>query len=373
MKNTKVKAINSQTLKEVLHTLTKDQLTEIRRYLNVKGVSKAKKDELITILEKEIIERSWFIFSNLDASQYKEIGKIVKQNGVTDTFNWDEIQIEILKNRGLVFPGMVDGKRVLQVPQELVYVFRESDGKELKDRVHQNSEYYQLVQGLLYYYGIINYYDLYNLISRYKKIDDTLLLFIFQAIEQGAEFYGNINVFSSGYACEWVENPEEIKQEHNMRENLDYYPLTYSQVMKAGQEDYVDKTPEFYKLSRLLVDSFAMDPEDTEAIIGVLWYQIQNNQPLKNAIEVLQEFVEFPNEKVLRTFVDLFTQFHNGTRQWALKGHRPMDVFNSKEKSNLIPFPGPRVVATENKVGRNDPCPCGSGKKYKKCCINKEE
>lgn len=23
------------------------------------------------------------------------------------------------------------------------------------------------------------------------------------------------------------------------------------------------------------------------------------------------------------------------------------------------------------KVGRNDPCPCGSGKKYKKCCINK--
>jgi uncharacterized protein YecA (UPF0149 family) len=22
------------------------------------------------------------------------------------------------------------------------------------------------------------------------------------------------------------------------------------------------------------------------------------------------------------------------------------------------------------KVGRNDPCPCGSGKKYKKCCLN---
>jgi hypothetical protein len=23
------------------------------------------------------------------------------------------------------------------------------------------------------------------------------------------------------------------------------------------------------------------------------------------------------------------------------------------------------------KVGRNDPCPCGSGKKYKKCCLLK--
>ena len=24
------------------------------------------------------------------------------------------------------------------------------------------------------------------------------------------------------------------------------------------------------------------------------------------------------------------------------------------------------------KVGRNDPCPCGSGKKFKKCCLNKQ-
>jgi preprotein translocase subunit SecA len=25
-------------------------------------------------------------------------------------------------------------------------------------------------------------------------------------------------------------------------------------------------------------------------------------------------------------------------------------------------------VSGEEKIGRNDPCPCGSGKKYKKCC-----
>ena len=28
----------------------------------------------------------------------------------------------------------------------------------------------------------------------------------------------------------------------------------------------------------------------------------------------------------------------------------------------------PKTVIAEKKVGRNDPCPCGSGKKYKKCC-----
>ncbi len=30
-----------------------------------------------------------------------------------------------------------------------------------------------------------------------------------------------------------------------------------------------------------------------------------------------------------------------------------------------------KPVVSEPKVGRNDPCPCGSGKKYKKCCWNK--
>lgn len=28
----------------------------------------------------------------------------------------------------------------------------------------------------------------------------------------------------------------------------------------------------------------------------------------------------------------------------------------------------PQPVTAEKKVGRNEPCPCGSGKKYKKCC-----
>jgi preprotein translocase subunit SecA len=34
---------------------------------------------------------------------------------------------------------------------------------------------------------------------------------------------------------------------------------------------------------------------------------------------------------------------------------------------------GVTVRREGKKVGRNDPCPCGSGKKYKRCCLPKEE
>ena len=30
-----------------------------------------------------------------------------------------------------------------------------------------------------------------------------------------------------------------------------------------------------------------------------------------------------------------------------------------------------KLAITMTKIGRNDPCPCGSGKKYKKCCATK--
>ena len=35
-------------------------------------------------------------------------------------------------------------------------------------------------------------------------------------------------------------------------------------------------------------------------------------------------------------------------------------------------FQGGTLIREGTKVGRNDPCPCGSGKKYKKCCASKK-
>lgn len=44
----------------------------------------------------------------------------------------------------------------------------------------------------------------------------------------------------------------------------------------------------------------------------------------------------------------------------------------SEDDESLFDWPQPQIesapVRTEPKVGRNSPCPCGSGKKYKKCC-----
>jgi SWIM/SEC-C metal-binding protein len=47
----------------------------------------------------------------------------------------------------------------------------------------------------------------------------------------------------------------------------------------------------------------------------------------------------------------------------ALEPDKPEDI-NALE----ILLNPPATKIAEKKVGRNEPCPCGSGKKYKKCC-----
>jgi TPR repeat protein len=56
---------------------------------------------------------------------------------------------------------------------------------------------------------------------------------------------------------------------------------------------------------------------------------------------------------------------HFFTRELAKKMQKD---FSKAWKSILSSIQPRGVVARGDKVGRNEPCPCGSGKKYKKCC-----
>ncbi len=60
---------------------------------------------------------------------------------------------------------------------------------------------------------------------------------------------------------------------------------------------------------------------------------------------------------------DLSLTNHNGQTWFTFRlpsigTHDYVEEFNARK-----PF-----TRSQAKIGRNDPCPCGSGKKYKKCC-----
>jgi len=61
------------------------------------------------------------------------------------------------------------------------------------------------------------------------------------------------------------------------------------------------------------------------------------------------------------------TKLKEQKRDFAPSAHEPAKEAPA-EKQRQEGMAGP-VHRSQPKVGRNDPCPCGSGKKYKKCCL----
>lgn len=71
------------------------------------------------------------------------------------------------------------------------------------------------------------------------------------------------------------------------------------------------------------------------------------------------------------TFSDRFGRKQKNQRLSDLgqAGRSPDDIDAEKEMIDNAEKVEP--IHAEKAPGRNDPCPCGSGKKYKKCCGRK--
>ena len=85
-----------------------------------------------------------------------------------------------------------------------------------------------------------------------------------------------------------------------------------------------------------------------------------------NPIEEMEEDTEvslsFDKEKLYMNMVDAKADWLYGLEQWSdlLTSERRKELYKEQRSSTTVVKPP--------KIGRNDPCPCGSGKKYKKCC-----
>ncbi|MBR6642841.1 MAG: SEC-C domain-containing protein [Lachnospiraceae bacterium] len=85
-----------------------------------------------------------------------------------------------------------------------------------------------------------------------------------------------------------------------------------------------------------------------------------------NPIETMEEdtevALELNVELLYKNMVDARADWLYELPQWdtILTEERRKELYKEQKKSG--------TVVKEKKIGRNDPCPCGSGKKYKFCC-----
>jgi len=80
------------------------------------------------------------------------------------------------------------------------------------------------------------------------------------------------------------------------------------------------------------------------------------------------EDIEKNSKYSFQEVVDVFTFYDYAVKNWYCYNSvkdRPK-FYDDKWIKPQQPYIAPKTA------GRNDPCPCGSGRKYKKCCLGKE-
>ena len=64
----------------------------------------------------------------------------------------------------------------------------------------------------------------------------------------------------------------------------------------------------------------------------------------------------------------LYWNMHDAKADWLYNLEQWDGILSQDKRNDITRQFRQSKIAVSNKVGRNDPCPCGSGKKYKKCC-----
>ena len=107
-------------------------------------------------------------------------------------------------------------------------------------------------------------------------------------------------------------------------------------------------------------------------IISQINDQVNNGKSMNDVLHYFGRQVSLKNNEKMTPLLNQLTAVFNHTRQWALKGHTSSELLEEGQKEKQSP-PKQDQEQQKNKpirkkkIGRNEPCPCGSGKKYKKC------
>ena len=221
-------------------------------------------------------------------------------------------------------------------------------------------------------------------------------------------------IISAVLMAESIDCVIEIKRN---QQGKPYYVPDKNHLLEYVDPCYCEDTPEMRKLRAFLKGNCDMSDE-REAVVfeellrGARLAAIQ----LADVFEYLDNLgIRLKSQRDVERFTALYNAFHNTTRMPCNRGYTPdemmrvmppkegfkslslgpnikkylqtgeMDIEDFRKQILTMDLPSEAMrfdllkqladikpsasqPGKQKKVGRNDPCPCGSGKKYKRCC-----
>jgi len=215
-------------------------------------------------------------------------------------------------------------------------------------------------------------------------------------ILEGVDMRANITEFMKNIVDRYVEShcpkgvPEEDWDIKGLYVGLSYiFPLP----LYLEEKDLQGKKKE--ELKSLLYETMLKAYEQRESLVGeetmrqverLIMLRVIDTQWMEhlNAMEYLKEGIGLrayaQTDPLVAYKTEAFAMFQEMMQriEEATVKYLFLVQISGEPQRRAVPVRSSPAVASQSsqpvkkKVGRNDPCPCGSGKKYKKCCMLKD-
>ena len=157
---------------------------------------------------------------------------------------------------------------------------------------------------------------------------------------------------------------DETKDKNTLKKIWDDYFIKEKETYEKILEDPDKKITGTVKD---LAEKFELSIMDMTGFLDGINDSLKKPNPIETMEEDTKVTIDFENEILYKNMVRAGADWLYNLPQWE-------KIFDEDKRKELYKEEkASHTYHKEKKIGRNDPCPCGSGKKYKQCCMKKDQ
>ena len=296
------------------------------------------------------------------------------------------------------------------IPTDVMAAFKGIDTSEFHHKRQQHVWLLDCLDVVEYYYGSIPIRQFFRLYKQFGELSREEMV---EAIQALSDFDTLCAVHDGRIVYHGWLHDDEYKALESYQGDKAYYIPTKKEVEDISWNGYPSQQLEVKMLFAFLQNEMEMEEIDAEDLTEEIWYTLNQSGDLHDVMDLVNEKkLIFPSEKAMRKFVECITRLNNTTPMLYNRGFSPEALMPREKESirrnGLTIVPGSTqaagmlaeaadqlramgvqidlnsnarkidtafispdrktVITGKKKIYPNDPCPCGSGKKYKNCC-----
>lgn len=388
-------------LNHIMRMYDKESLLNYARDLEIKRTSGLKKDELAEKIANELLMPS--VMRRRIAALSPECRTLLER-AMREPFVPTSEEMEdalCLHESDYAF---LNKRNQLDVPVDVKKAYENLNTPEFRKYARKMSWLSQCLDFGETFYGVFDkdvLREIYNVRKGFHISEDELEKLCNEFPADMTECY--LEEGQKLIIAEYLTYDDRYKDLLDIQAGKEFYIPNEQEILDYARNFYLSQEPAYQNFREFLQREIGMTYEDADDVALDIWDKIQFDMDFTDIIRYLMDdYEDFLDDIKIEQFIQLIQKLNNNTRMQIHRGHTPNEMMKKateqgyysrrptvvpgsteaaqllqsaakelKEMGISVDLNGNASMIPDNsfkKIYPNDPCPCGSGKKFKKCC-----